>query len=467
MSRTILAQLRLYLRHDLAREMYVWGQIARFYWPMVAVVTLAAVVAFFYVQPFPRQETVLAVGQTGSMTEQLGEAFKASFERDGLSLSIDQRMGLDEVERDLRDPASRVNASFVVSGAGSPADYPGLVSLGNVAIAPLWLFYRGDTLNVDDPFQYFSDKRIAVGAAGTRTRKMFTTLMELNNPQTGDKPNFLKLPYAAAADQLLAGTIDAVFIVDGYGSPIVQKLLRSPDIKLMNFPLVDAYVRQLPFLQKVIVPRGAIDIGSIKPEADIAMLASGVNLLVESDVHPTVQWAFLLAAREINLTTSNFFPSVGNLPQYKDRGFPLSDVATRFYTTGVPALFRSMPFWLASILENVWIILLALFLLALPIIKRLVGYRSFASQKFLWVHFWELRYLEDELKVSGNAKDVEAVLGSLRHLDQAVATTWVAEDQMRHYFNLRRCISSTVQDAEKKISALGMTPGDALPTKAG
>ncbi|HWJ73790.1 MAG TPA: TAXI family TRAP transporter solute-binding subunit [Kaistia sp.] len=455
----MLSHFKLYLKHDLKRELYVWSHIARYYWPLAAVVTLAAVIAFIYVQPFPRQETVLAVGQRGSMSEQLGEAFKASFEREGLPFSIDRRMGLDEVEKDLRDPASRVNASFVVSGAGSPADYPGLVSLGNVAIAPLWLFYRGDTLNVDDPFQYFSDKQIAVGAPGTVTRKLFTTLMELNNPNTGDKANFLKLPSEAAADALLAGTIDAQFVVDGYGSPIVQKLLHSPDIKLVNFPLVDAYVRQLPFLQKVTVPRGAIDIGDVRPESDIAMLASSVNLLVESDVHPTVQWAFLLAAREINLTSANFFPSIGALPQYKDRGFPLSEVAARFYTTGVPALFRSLPFRLAAILENVWVILFAVFLLVLPILKRILGYRGFASQKFLWLHFWELRYLEDELKASRTADEVSVALSSLRHLDDAAATTWVDQDQMRHYFNLRRCISGTIQDAEKKISALAAAPG--------
>jgi hypothetical protein len=278
--------------------------------------------------------------------------------------------------------------------------------------------------------------------------------MELNNPGTGDKANFLKLPHAEAVDQLLAGKIDALFIVDGYSSTIVQRLLRSPDIRLMNFPLVDAYVRHLPFLQKVTVPRGGIDISEIRPPLDVNMLASSVNLLVEKDIHPTVQWAFLLAAREINLATSNFFSSVGNLPQYKDRGFPLSPVATRFYTSGVPGVFGYMPFWLASLFENVWVVLAALLLLALPIFKRVVGYRAFASQKLLWLHFWELRYLEDELQHSGTAAEVKVVLESLRRLDEQVAATWVVDDQMRHYFNLRRCVASTIQDADKRIAAL-------------
>ncbi|MCX5494403.1 hypothetical protein OSH11_06805 [Kaistia dalseonensis] len=450
----IFNHFRLYARHDLGRELSVWGKIGQFYLPVAIVVALAAAATFFYVQPFPGRDTVLATGQRGTVTDQLGEAFESFFKRNGLTLQIESRTGLDEIENDLRDPDSRVNASFVVSGAGSPADYPALVSLGNVAIAPLWLFYRGDTLSVDDPFEYYRDKPIAIGAPGTVSQKLFKTLMELNNPGTGDKPNFLKLPHAEAADRLLAGDIDALFIVDGYSSPIVQRLLHSPDIKLMNFPLVDAYVRRLPFLQKVTVPRGSIDISEVQPAADVAMLASGVNLLVEKDVHPTVQWAFLLAARELNLKTDNFFPSAGNLPQYKDRGFPLSSVATRFYTSGVPSFFGYMPFWLASLLENVWVVLFALFLLALPIFKRLIGYRGFASQKLLWLHFWELRYLEDELKESRTAGQASAVLEGLRHLDEQVAATWVVDDQMRHYFNLRRCVGSAIQDAGKKIADL-------------
>jgi len=446
--------MKRYTKYDLARELLALGTIGKFYLPVTAVVVVAAVAAFLYVQPFPARDTVLAIGQRGGVTDQLGDTFKSFFERNGLSLNLERRPGLDKIENDLRDPSSRINAGFVISGAGSPSDYPGLVSLGNVAVAPVWLFYRGDTQRVDDPFQFYRDRPIAVGAQGTVSHKLFMTLMELNNPGTGDKPNFLKLPNAEAAEQLLAGKIDALFIVDGFSSAIIQRLLNNRDIKLMSFPLVDAYVRQLPYLQKVTVPRGSIDISEIRPEADVALLASGVNLLVEKDVHPTVQWAFLLAAREMNLKTTNFFPSVGNFPQYKDRGFPLSPVATRYYTSGVPAFFSYLHFWLASLLENIWVILFALFLLALPIFKKIVGFRGFASQKLLWLHFWELRYLEDDLKACRTAAQATSVLENLRLLDDKVAGTWVVDDQLRHYFNLRRSIGSAIQDAQKKITVL-------------
>ncbi|WP_425106665.1 hypothetical protein [Ancylobacter sp.] len=446
--------VRQYLRYDLRRELIAWWKIAKFYLPIGLVVAVLALAVLVYIEPFPRSATVLAIGQRGTLSRDLGDAFQSYFERHGLTLDIRSRAGLDAVEKDIHDPGSDINASFVVSGAGSAADYPDLVSLGNVAIAPAWLFYRGDTVKVDDPFQYYRDKPIAVGAPGTVSARLFATLMDLNNPGTGDLPNFLKLPNQEAVAQLRAGTIDALFIVDGFASPVIQQLLRDPAIKLMNFPLVDAYVRRLPFLRKVTVPRGAIDIGDVRPESDIALLASSVNLLVEKDTHPAVQWAFLLATREIALKSDNFFPVADNLPQYRDRSFPLSPIATRFYTSGVPGIFSYLPLWLAALLENVWIVLLALLLLGLPLFNKIIGYRGFASQKLLWLHFWELRYLEDELVAARTVGEVGAVMERLTQLDTKTTETWVQDDQMRHYFTLRRNISSMLQDAQKKINLL-------------
>lgn len=452
--RDMIAFIRRYLKYDLRREMLTWLLVARFYLPFGIVLAVLAFGILLHFHPFSRPSPILAVGQQGTLSEELGEGFRAYFKRQGLSLDVRSLPGLEAVAKDIWDPGSDINASFVVSGTGSASAYPNIVSLGNVAIAPAWLFYRGDTVRVDDPFQYYRDRPIAIGGPGTVSQKLFFTLMDLNNPGTGDRPNFLKLPSKEAVEKLLAGTIDALFIVDGFGSPIIQQLLNDPNIKLMNFQLVDAYTRRLPFLRKVTVPRGSIDIGNVRPESDISMLASSVNLLVEKDQPPAVQWAFLLAARDISLKSDHFFPVSDTLPQYKDRSFPLSPIATQFYTTGVPGLFNYLPLWLAAELENVWVALLALLLLGLPILKKILGYRGFASQRLLWLHFWELRYLEDELVAARTPEDVSAVIERLGQLDKTTAGTWVLDDQMRHYFNLRRSIASASQDAQKKMSLL-------------
>ena len=442
-----------YARYDLKRECIAWLMVIKYYLPVLAIITIAALVALTLIAPFPKQQTYLAIGQSGSMADQTGREFATYFGNHGLSLNIQNTEGLDSGLHQLDADSSRINASFVTSGTATHDQFPELQSLGSVQVAPLWLFYRGKTIETDDPFEFYKDKLISTGAKGTVTNKLFNRLMELNNPGTGEKGNFLHLTHAEAAQALSNGKIEAMFIVDGFNSSVIQSLLKDPSVKVMNFPLADAYVRKLPFLQKVIVPRASIDIDNIRPQSDVTLLASSVNLLIEKDLHPAIQWAFLLASQDVNLKTEQFFTSAANYPKYKDKSFPLSPIAERFYKSGTPSFFNYLPFWLAALVENIWVELLTLFLVVLPLAKKALGFRSFASKKLLWQHFWELRFLEDELENCKSAEDLKEVISRLKLLESTVTNTWVEDQDMRHYYNLTRCIATTLQNATKKMSA--------------
>ena len=449
---TVADFLRWYTRYDLKREAHAWVKTLRYYLPILVPAVIITISALIYIKPFPDQQTFLAIGQAGSGTDRIGKEFTNYFKGRGLTLTIENTSGLEAGLQKLDDTASKINASFVTSGTATGKDFPNLVSLGSVQIAPLWLFYRGETINADDPFEYYLNKKIGVGADGTVTNKIFTRLMELTNPGTGNRPNFQKLTHIDAAKQLRDGKLDAIFIVNSYDSEIVQSLLNDPSIKLMSFPLADAYVRKLPFLQKVVVPKASINIDAIRPATDITLLASSVNLLVQKDVHPAIQWAFLLASEDFYLTKDHFFNNGQKYPNYKDKTFPLSPIANRFYTSGQPELFNYLPIWLAALLENMWFIILAVFLVMLPIIYKVTGLRSFISQKFLWEHFWLLRFLEDELKGATTKHSIETIVSRLESLDSEVSSTWVEDKDMRHYYNLSRCIGSTLSEAKKKLA---------------
>ncbi len=447
----IIDYLRCYTLYDLKRESIAWLKAIKYYLPVFIPAGFFVAAALFYIKPFPEQKTVLAIGQLGSGTDYIGKEYAKYFTQRGLTLSIENTSGLESGLQKLDNANSQINASFVTSGTATGRDYPNLVSLGSVQIAPLWLFYRGNAIQTDDPFEYYQDKKIAVGDEGTVTNKLFTRLMELNNPGTGNKPNFLKLPHTEAAKQLRNGSIEALFIVNSYDSEAVQSLLNDPSIKIMNFPLADAYARKLAFLQKVVVPRASIDIDSIRPPNDITLLASSTNLLVQKDVHPAIQWAFILAAEDFNLKNDPFFSAGLKYPNYKDKSFPLSDVASRFYLSGVPEIFNYLPLWLAALLENIWFILLALFLIILPLVYKATGFRSFISQKFLWKHFWTLRFLEDEFRSATTKTEIELIVERLQNLELVVANTWVEDKDMRHYYNLTRCIAGAISEAKKKL----------------
>lgn len=450
-TNNIINYIRSYSRYDLKRESLAWLKIVKFYLPVAIPIAVAAIAVFIYIKPIPLTKTYLAIGQGGGMYEQMASTYQAYFVTQDLDLELVKTEGLESGLQQAHDDTSRVDSSFVTSGTATAKQYPGLVSLGSVEAAPLWLFYRGKPIHVDDPFEYFSQKSIAVGTEHTVTHRMFTTMMALSNPGTGERSNFLRLAHSDAANKLRKGEIDAMFIVDGFDSSLIQSLLNDPEIHLMDFTLADAYVRKLPYLQKVTIPKASINLSETIPSQEIALLATSVNLLVENTLHPAVQWAFLIAAQDRNLKTQRFFTNTGPYPAYRDKAFPLSPVAERFYKHGVPSFFSYLPLWLASLIDNFWVLLLAIFLIALPFVKKISGLRSGASEKLLWKHFWELRHLEDLLGNSSTPAETTAVIQQLQALEIGVSHCWVGAAHMRHYYNLKRCVSSSLQDAEKQL----------------
>lgn len=446
--------LRNYARYDLKRELHAWKVIGRYYLPVIVTFSILLGAVIFFIKPFPSQKTHLAMGQSGGLTDQTGKEFAAYFRQHGLDLSIQNMPGLESGLQQLDSDSSQINASFVTSGTATRENHPNLVSLGSVQIAPLWLFYRGDKITTNDPFAFYKDKLISIGAQGTVTNKLFQRLMEANNPGTGMQKNFLQLPHAEAAEQLRSGKVDAIFIVDGFNSSIVQSLINDPSINVMDFPLSDAYVKKFPFLQKLVIPQASFKIDQERPQSDIRLLGSSVNLLVEKNLHPAIQWGFLLAAKDVNLRTQDFFSASAVYPKYQDKSFPLSEIADRFYTTGTPVIFNYLPLWLAALIENIWVEIIALFLVILPMANKLYGLRTFASKRMLARLFWELRYLEDEAKSCTTKRELEDVISRLKDLDATAAETWIEDHDLRFYFNLSKGVSNSVQHIEKMIAGL-------------
>ena len=452
--KSISVFMRNYVRYDLRRELAAWLKIGQYYLPLILLAAIGIAAALISIKPFPDKNTYLAMGQSGSLSDQTGREFAEYFRKHGLELTIQNMAGLESGLQQLESNNSNVNASFVTSGTATRENYPNLVSLGSVQIAPLWLFYRGEKVVTDDPFEFYKDKQINIGAEGTVTNKLFLRLMELNNPGTGVQKNFLQLTHAEAAEQLRNGKIDAMFIVDGINSTIVESLIHDPSIRLMNFPLADAYIKNLPSLQKVVVPRASIDIAHTRPQADITLLASSVNLLIEQNLDPAIQWAFLLAAKDSNLKTEHFFSNSANYPKYQDKSFPLSDIADRFYTTGTPGLFNYLPIWFAALIENIWVELVAFFLVILPVMKKVFGFRTFTSKRLLARLFWEMRFLEDEALHCKSKSELEDVIARLQDLEKTAAATWIEDQDLRFYFNLSKGVNSSIQAARKQMESL-------------
>lgn len=213
---TFIENASRYFDRYARREFIAWLLIGRYFAVLIPVILIVVVTIFVYFNPFAPKNAYLAIGQTGSSYGVIGERFQEIFSKYGIHLQLIKTDGLEEGLTNLEDPKSIVNASFITAGSSVAKDYPDLVSLGSVQFAPIWIFYSGEKLNIDDPFDYFSKRKIGVGLPETNSNKMFRHALWANQHDAINSKGLLELSHLESAEKLRAGELDAVFIIDSF-----------------------------------------------------------------------------------------------------------------------------------------------------------------------------------------------------------------------------------------------------------
>jgi TRAP-type uncharacterized transport system substrate-binding protein len=360
----------------------------------VAVVIFSAVVLF---RPLPPREFVLATGPPGGAYEEAGRRYQALLAKQGVQLRLRATAGAIENLTLLDDGRSGVSAGFVQSGTTSEGASPDLVSLGAVFNESLWFFCRCQTSRL--AFHEMEGRKISIGPEGSATRALSLKLLTLNQVDTS-RLSLLALPLEEAAQRLLDGTIDASVMLTWWDSPVVRRLLASPDVNLIGYPRADAYVVLFPFLEKVVIPMGVGNLALNRPPEDVTILRAKASLVVRKDLHPALQYVLIQAAQTASSTSLGFDPS-GSFPAAVSVDLPLSDEAASFYKRGPGLLQRNLPFWLAELIERLAVGLLPLFGVLFPLWS--IAPRAFGwyMNRRIYRHYQELKQIEREAHRQG------------------------------------------------------------------
>ena len=221
------------------------------------------------------------------------------------------------------------------------------------------------------------------------------------------------------------GSVDAVFIVAAADAEDVRDLLSDPGIELVGFPQADAYADQYPYLNKVTLHRGAIDLANDQPPADVPLIAAKASLIVRSDVPFNIQYMLLKAARQIH-TQHNSTILQGNdvFPSSEASRPPLSPEAQQFYKPSLPyfvtsAVLDHLPFWLGGpVSKALFPVILALGALTFvgPLMRVIPVLYNFATQRPVMRLLLDV--MELETKLLEGKQDVGTITRQLKELDQ-------------------------------------------------
>jgi len=402
---------------------------------LLIIAGIVVIAVFWFFRLAPPSVITITSGPPGSAFETNAFKYKNILSRNGVTLRILPSQGSQENLQRLHNMSVNVDIGFVQGGISNAIDSGKVVSLGSVSYEPLLIFYRAE-----EPItllSQFKGKRLAIGPVGSGTHTLSLALLKYSGIEPGGSTTLLDPEADAGAKALQDGTADALFVTsDSASASLMRKLLLQPDIRFFNFTQADAYTRRISYLNKLELPMGSLDFGQNIPKQDVFLVGPTVELLARSDLHPALCDLVLEAAREIH-GGSGLLRRKGEFPAPLEHDYAISSEALRYYKSGKSFLYRTLPFWLASMLNRVLLVFVPAFVVLIPAMRVVPTMLRFKTRLKFYRWYRAMLVLESELRGELPAPKREDLLLRLDEIEKAVNRMKVPASFADQFYSLR------------------------------
>ncbi len=415
-------------------------------------------IAWQFVEPAPPSRFTLATGGSGGAYEQTGQRYAKSFADSGFELELINTAGsVDNWQRLLN---GEVDAALVQSGTLPEGDALPLEAVVSVALEPLFVFYRPEAVNLSDTqelarLDQLSGLKVAIGGEGSGTRKLVTALLEEAGLLDIALDNDLLLEQGGQQAMVLlqAGEIDAAAFVMAPDAPLMTELLSDPSLQVMNFSRAQALARRLPYLTGVTLYQGVVDLNANLPATDIQLIAPATYIAIRNDVHRSMVQLLIEAAKQdqgrINLITDN-----NQFPSLEQTDITISTDAQYYLERGPNILHRHLPFWLASLVDRLAILIIPLLAIMIPLMRVAPPAFRWRIRRRIYRWYKKLRIIDDDLaKSDAPLAILQSDLELVRSFENEVADTVVPLSYMEEFYNLRLHVAYIRSRLEERIAA--------------
>jgi TRAP transporter TAXI family solute receptor len=400
----------------------------------IAVLLMAAglAVAWRFVDPAPPRSLTLATGDADGAYHAYGLRYQALLARQGIEVRLVETAGAPENLALLKDPEAGVDLGFLQSGLAG-ADDEGLLALASLYFEPFWLFAARSEkpLLIED----LRGRRISAGDPGSGTRAVIGQLMRANE-LSAEGITLVDADPDDLPGLLAAGSLDVAALVAGPESPAVRALAESEGIELLEIERAPAYARRYPFLTTLDLPRGSLDIPRDIPAVNTTLLATTASLAAREDLHPALVDLILMAAREIH-GPPGLFSARDEFPSPDYLSLPLSPDADRHFKYGVPFLMRHLPFWAATGIDRLKVMILPVLGLMIPLAKIMPPLLRWRTRRRIFRWYKEVRSLDPDLAQPASAAAAAAALEEIERIEGEIAREDVPLSYADELYQLR------------------------------
>ncbi len=402
--------------------------------PFIVLAVTLLILAYWWLDPNPPKRVVLATGPAQSAYEEFGKRYAKILAVDGIEVTLLPSQGSAHNLQLLRE--GKVDLGFVQGGTSDydAADAENLTSLGSLFVEPLWLFYRdrpgrktggAGALNSLTQLQGW---RINLGTAGSGVPSLMGKLFESNRIEPASL-TITTLDQTPATVAFLNGELDAIVFASAPESLMVQMLLQTPGVKLMNFTQSEAYSKRFSFLSTARLPQGVVDLARNIPPEDVSLVAPTTSLIARSSIHPALAQLFAQAGNVIH-GPAGWFKSAREFPNRDNSELPVSKEAERAIKNDAPLLQRYLPFWVANLVERMWLVMGIIIAVMLPLSRIVPPLYEFRVRSRIFRWYGQLRDIEARIEATGNNQTILEELDKLEARAQKISVPLSYTDEL-------------------------------------
>ncbi|MDF1875614.1 ABC transporter substrate-binding protein [Sulfurimonas sp. SAG-AH-194-I05] len=343
--------------------------------------------------------------------------------------------------------SKKADIAFVQGGIIDAKENAQVESLASVYYEPLWIFYKNKGYSIEYIVELI-EKKISIGMNGSGTQYLAIQML-IDNGLSTDNTTLLSLSAKDSKEKLLNGEIDAMFFVSSPSSPAVVELLSDPSVELLNLKRVRAYNQKYTFLSSLTLHEGTIDLYKNLPSENKNLLATTANLVCNKGINDELIRVFLKQIKIVH-SEQSIFEGANQFPSLQHLDTSINEEAQNYLTNGDSWLESIFPFWIASQIDRLKILLIPLLTLLFPLFKGVLPLYNWTIRSKIYKWYTQLEELEYTNKLSHAA--LEKNIKAVRILkDEVQEQTKVPLSYKGEYYNLLLHIDLVAKELQLKV----------------
>lgn len=398
---------------------------------VVIVIFLILGISYQFLDPIAPKDIKIATGTKEGSYYKFAQEYKKILKKDKFNLEIIPTAGSIEALKKLEN--KEVDLAFIQGGTANKEDINNLTSLASIYFEPIWIFY-----NASLDITYINElqgKKIAIGVDGSGTQPLAIQILKQNNI-TAKNSTFVKLTIKEAKKALEDNKIDALFSVISPTSKKILALIGDKNIKFLDIKRASAYSKRFHYISPLHIGEGVINLEKNIPSHELSLISTTATLVSQKDLHPDLIRLILKTAKKIHSKPSIFEENI-LFPSKNYTQIPLHVDAKHYLEKGDSFLEKIFPFWIASSIDRLIIMIIPLLTLLFPLLKGIMPIYRWRIRSKIYKWYKILHEADSKLGQLNKKELINIQKDLLKMLNNMEEDSDVPLSYMGEYYDLK------------------------------